>query len=101
MKACCRPRWPAPASGVPVAASLAQSALALIVLLIFAAAAWNPTTDLFFFGTVSGGLGVLVLMTIAAVAVVRFFRGAAHGETRWRRRSRRGSRRSSCRWCCC
>jgi amino acid transporter len=71
--------------GVPVAASLAQSALALVVLLIFAAAVLNPTTDLFFFGTVSGGLGVLVLMTIAAVAVIRFFRRGPLGETRWRR----------------
>ena len=72
-------------AGVPVAASTAQSALALVVLLIFAAAVWNPTTDLFFFGTVSGGLGVLVLMTIAAVAVVRFFRHGPRGESRWRR----------------
>jgi amino acid transporter len=71
--------------GVPVAASTAQSALAVLVLVIFAIGAWNPTTDLFFFGTVSGGLGVLVLMTIAAVAVVRFFRRGEHGETRWRR----------------
>jgi amino acid transporter len=72
-------------AGVPVAASTAQSVLALLVLIVFAIAAWNPTTDLFFFGTVSGGLGVLVLMTIAAVAVVRFFRHGEHGETRWRR----------------
>ncbi|WP_328470121.1 APC family permease [Actinoplanes sp. NBC_00393] len=70
---------------VPVAASLAQSGLALGVLLIFALAGWNPTTDLFFFGTVSGGLGVLVLMVIAAIAVVRYFRADGHGETRWRR----------------
>ncbi|GAA4936712.1 APC family permease [Actinoplanes utahensis] len=72
--------------GVPVAASSAQSALALVVLLIFAAAAWNPTKDLFFFGTVSGGLGVLILMAIASVAVVRFFGRSDHGETLWRRR---------------
>ncbi|GIE83059.1 hypothetical protein Aph02nite_90090 [Actinoplanes philippinensis] len=71
--------------GVPVAASIAQSALAFVVLIVFAIATWDPTTDLFFFGTVSGGLGVLVLMTIAAVAVVRFFRRGEHGETRWRR----------------
>ncbi|WP_239174762.1 APC family permease [Actinoplanes cyaneus] len=70
---------------VPVAASSAQSALALVVLLIFAALVLNPTTDLFFFGTVSGGLGVLVLMAIASLAVVRFFRRDAHGETTWRR----------------
>ncbi|MFI1990241.1 amino acid permease [Actinoplanes sp. NPDC020271] len=70
---------------VPVGASIAQSGLAVVVLLIFAALVLNPTTDLFFFGTVSGGLGVLVLMAIASVAVVRFFRRDAHGETTWRR----------------
>ncbi|GIF15637.1 APC family permease [Actinoplanes teichomyceticus] len=70
---------------VPVAASLAQSGLALVVLLVFAALVLNPTTDLFFFGTVSGGLGVLALMTIASLAVLRFFRRDPHGETRWRR----------------
>ncbi|HWS38674.1 MAG TPA: amino acid permease [Actinoplanes sp.] len=71
--------------GVPIAASLAQSALAVVALVIFAIGAWNPTTDLFFFGTVSGGLGVLILMTIASVAVVRFFRRHPSSEIRWRR----------------
>ncbi|BAL90149.1 putative amino acid permease [Actinoplanes missouriensis 431] len=71
--------------GVPVTASFAQSSVALGVLLLFALVGWNPTTDLFFFGTVSGGLGVLVLMVIASIAVVRYFRRGDHGETRWRR----------------
>ncbi|WP_436519984.1 APC family permease [Actinoplanes sp. HUAS TT8] len=70
---------------VPVAASMSQSGLTVVVLLIFAALVLNPTTDLFFFGTVSGGLGVLALMTIASIAVVRFFRRDTHGETTWRR----------------
>ncbi|GGN43072.1 amino acid transporter [Actinoplanes campanulatus] len=71
--------------GVPVAASLAQSVLALAALLIFAVGVWNPTIDLFLFGTVSGGLGVLILMTIASIAVVRYFRRNPSGETTWRR----------------
>ncbi|GGN93170.1 hypothetical protein GCM10010112_81110 [Actinoplanes lobatus] len=71
--------------GVPVAASFAQSVLALAALLIFAVGVWNPTIDLFLFGTVSGGLGVLILMTIASIAVVRYFRRNPHGETAWRR----------------
>ncbi|MBO3742514.1 APC family permease [Actinoplanes flavus] len=71
--------------GVPVGASLAQSVLALAALLIFAVGVWNPTIDLFLFGTVSGGLGVLILMTIASIAVVRYFRRNPHGETTWRR----------------
>ncbi|BCY07861.1 APC family permease [Actinoplanes sp. L3-i22] len=70
---------------VPFAASISQSALAFLSLVIFAVLVLNPTTDLFFFGTVSGGLGVLALMTIASFAVLRFFRRDAHGETRWRR----------------
>jgi hypothetical protein len=45
----------------------------------------DPTTGLFFYGTVSGGLGVLILMSVAAVAVIRFFHRHPHGENRWRR----------------
>ncbi|GLW28365.1 amino acid permease [Actinoplanes regularis] len=70
---------------VPVAASVAQSGLTFVVLVVFGILALNPTTDLFFFGTVSGGLGVLALMTIASLAVVRFFRHDPRGESRWRR----------------
>ncbi|MEU8239502.1 amino acid permease [Actinoplanes missouriensis] len=80
-----RPSLARTRDGVPVTASFAQSSVALGVLLLFALFGWNPTTDLFFFGTVSGGLGVLVLMVIASIAVVRYFRRGDHGETRWRR----------------
>jgi hypothetical protein len=45
-----------------------------------------PATDLFFYGTIAGGLGVLILMSVAAVAVVRFFHRHPLGENRWRRR---------------
>ncbi len=75
---------------VPVGGSALQSALAIVVLVVIVALGLDPTTDLFFYGTVSGGLGVLILMSVAAVAVVRFFhRRAKDGrrdENRWRRR---------------
>lgn len=70
---------------VPVTASLTQSGVALLALVGYLVTALDPTTDLFFFGTVSGGLGVLILMSIAAVAVVRFFHANPHGENIWRR----------------
>jgi hypothetical protein len=80
-----RPSLARTRDGVPVNASFAQSSIALAVLLLFGLIGWNPTTDLFFFGTVSGGLGVLVLMVIASIAVVRYFRRDGRGESRWRR----------------
>ena len=70
---------------VPVAGSMAQSALALVVLIGYASAGLDPTTDLFFAGTVAGGLGVLLLMTVASVAVLRFFARWPSGESVWRR----------------
>lgn len=73
------------ADEVPVAGSLAQSALAITVLVGYAWAGLDPTTDLFFFGTVTGGLGVLLLMTAASVAVLRFFARRPSGEAVWRR----------------
>jgi amino acid transporter len=74
------------ADEVPVTASLAQSGLAFTALLVIVIAEADPTMDLFFFGTVSGGLGVLILMTATAVAVVVFFHRHRNGETRWRTR---------------
>jgi amino acid transporter len=74
------------ADEVPTTASLTQSALAFTTLIAVALAGGDPTMDLFFFGTVSGGLGVLTLMTLTAIAVIAFFRRSRRGETRWRSR---------------
>jgi amino acid transporter len=71
---------------VPVGGSALQSVIALVSLLIVGALGLDPTTDLFFYGTISGGLGVLVLMSVAAVAVIRFFHRHPLGENLWRRR---------------
>jgi amino acid transporter len=74
------------ADEVPVTASAAQSAVALVALIVVMLLDLDPTRDLFFYGTVAGGLGVLVLMGAAAVAVIRFFHRNRHGENVWRRR---------------
>jgi amino acid transporter len=74
------------ADEVPVTASLTQSGLAFTTLTVVVLVGGDPTMDLFFFGTVSGGLGVLTLMTLTAVAVIVFFGRRRRGETWWRAR---------------
>jgi amino acid transporter len=74
------------ADEVPVTASLLQSGLAFTTLVVFVVAGLDPTMDLFFFGTVAGGLGVLTLMSLTAVAVIAFFARRRRGESLWRRR---------------
>ena len=57
----------------PKAASLTQSLIALAVLCLYAAAGWDPMINLFFWITVTGGLGVLILMFITSIAVLAHF----------------------------
>ncbi|MBT8226477.1 MAG: APC family permease [Dactylosporangium sp.] len=72
-----------PRSGAPVAASLAQSATGLAVILVYAMTGWDPTTRLFFWLGTTGALGVLVLMTGASLAVVGYFARDRRGESPW------------------
>lgn len=60
-------------TGAPVAASLTQSALALAVITVFAVMNFDPVVHLFFWLTVYGGLGVLLLMALTSVAVFLYF----------------------------
>jgi amino acid transporter len=64
-------------TGSPVAGSLLQSLVGLVVIVVFAVAGFDPLVQLFFWGGTGGGLGVLLLTATTAVAVVAFFaRGA-------------------------
>jgi amino acid transporter len=69
----------------PRNASLVQSVIGVAVIVIYAIGGWEPTVHLFFWGGTSGGLAVLFLITLTAVAVLLFFRGDAHGESLWSR----------------
>ncbi|GAA4974164.1 APC family permease [Actinoplanes utahensis] len=62
----------------PKAASLTQSVIALVVLGLYAANGWDPMINLFFWITVTGGLGVLILMFITSIAVIGYFVKPAH-----------------------
>jgi amino acid transporter len=74
-----------PRSGAPVVASVIQSLIGLAVILIYAIAGWDPVLYLFFTLGVTGGFGVLVLITITSIAVVTFFAREPSGENAWRR----------------
>jgi amino acid transporter len=72
-------------SGAPIVASVIQSAIGLAVIVIYAIAGWDPILYLFFTFGVTGGFGVLVLITLTSIAVVAFFAREPSGENAWRR----------------
>ncbi|GAB2672330.1 APC family permease [Saccharopolyspora gloriosae] len=72
-------------TSAPLAGSLAQSALTVLVVGLFAVTGWDPVTYLFFWGASGGALGVLLLVTATSMAVVGYFlRVPAPGHGIWR-----------------
>lgn len=69
-----------PGTGAPKNGSLAQSAVGLIVIVAYAVAGWDPLVQLFFWGGTGGGLGVLLLITLTAFAVIGYFARNPQGE---------------------
>ncbi len=74
-----------PGTGAPKNGSLAQSVVGLIVLIIFAVAGWDPLVQLFFWGGSGGAVGVLLLVTLTAIAILGYFGKDARGEDAWHR----------------
>jgi amino acid transporter len=68
----------------PAFASLLQTGIAAVVLLIVGVSGADPLTALFFDGTVFAGFGVLLLMTACCVAIVVYFARYRRGESVWR-----------------
>lgn len=74
-------------TGAPFVGSIVQSALALVVVGVFAVAGKDPVLHLFTWLTNLGALGVLVLMSVTSFAVVAFFAKRPELEvTTWRGR---------------
>ncbi|WP_406083582.1 APC family permease [Micromonospora zamorensis] len=71
-------------TGAPKVGSIIQSVIAVAVLVGYAVANADPIVHLFFWVTVTGGLGVLVLMTATSAAVVGFFARIRHTEGPWK-----------------
>jgi amino acid transporter len=70
-------------SGAPRVASLVQSTIGLAVIVIYAAAGWDPLVKLFFYLGTTGGFGILVLAAMTSVAVIAFFARDRLGESLW------------------
>src|SRR5690625_1588153 len=75
-----------PRSSSPRAASLVQSAIGGAVIAGYALGGLDPLVELFFYAGTAGGLGVLMLITTTAIAIVVYFVRNPHGENRWRSR---------------
>jgi amino acid transporter len=73
-------------TGAPKAGSIIQSTLAAVVLTGYVLAGADPIVHLFFWVTVTGGLGVLILMTVTSLAVLVFFARTTHDDGLWRAR---------------
>lgn len=71
-------------TGAPKVGSMTQSALAVVVLLVVAVISDDPIVHLFFWGTVTGGAGVLILMAATSIAVFGYFARIDHTESLWR-----------------
>jgi amino acid transporter len=69
-----------PGTGAPKNGSLAQSAVGLAVIVLYAIMGWDPLVQLFFWGGTGGGLGVLLLVTITSFAVIGYFARNPEGE---------------------
>jgi amino acid transporter len=72
-------------NNIPKAASLTQSATGLAVITAYAIGGWSPMSYLFFWLGITGGLGIMILLAVTAVAVVAFFGPDPRGESPWAR----------------
>jgi amino acid transporter len=92
-------------SGGPVAGSLAQSALALVVVTVFAMFGADPVLQLFTWLSGTAAVGIVLLMAGTSAAVVGFFRthrrGGSATSTRCSAPTRRHRCAGSCLASCC
>lgn len=73
-------------TGAPVAGSIVQSVLAVVVFITFAATGRDPVFDLFTWFSGVSAVGVVLLMTLTSAAVVGYFKRHPRGpENGWQR----------------
>lgn len=73
-----------PRTGAPRVASLAQSLLGLLVIVLYAVNGWDPVVQLFYYAGTGGGFGVLLLIASTSVAVIVYFARSDTSESLWR-----------------
>ena len=72
-------------AGIPRAASLAQSLLALAVILLAVLFHWDPMAQLFYWAGTAGGYGILLLLALCSLAVIVFFAHDPDDASPWQR----------------
>lgn len=72
-------------SGAPIVGSVTQSAVALVVVVAFAALGRDPMTELFTWGSYIAAVGLIAIMIAVSIAVTGYFRGRDLPETPWER----------------
>jgi len=72
-------------TGAPLAGSVTQSVLALVVVAVFALAGLDPVSDLFAWLGTTASAGVVIIMIAVSWSVVGFFHRRKEDETFWRR----------------
>lgn len=72
-------------AGIPRAASVAQSALALGVLFLAVVFHWDPMGQLFYWAGTAGGYGILLLLALSSLGVIVFFARHPDGVSAWAR----------------
>jgi amino acid transporter len=68
-------------SGAPIGASILQSLIGLAVIVVFLVFNLDPVFHLFYYGGNSGGLGVMMMVTLTSVAILMFFAKNHRGES--------------------
>ena len=69
-----------PKTKAPVNGSLLQSVIGFTGIVVFAIFGWDPFLQMFFWLTVLGGFGVLILMTFTSIAVAAYFTRPGNGD---------------------
>ena len=67
-----------PRHGSPYVGSMAQTALAVVVVVGFAIAGTDPLLEMAAWTAAAGALGILSLQALTSVSIARFFRGGEH-----------------------
>jgi amino acid transporter len=70
-------------SGAPQSGSLFQSAIGLLVIVVYAIQGWDPLVQLFFWLGTTGGLGILFLIAFTSLSVIFYFARDQRGEKTW------------------
>jgi amino acid transporter len=57
-------------TGAPVAASITQTVIGFVAIVVYAVMGWDPLVQMMFYLATVGGVGVLLVLTLAAVAIL-------------------------------